>query len=579
MPRFYLNTLLTVAVLALGGCSQAEPEPSASMTEAELREALKPLPMDLPERFVNSQGIEMQLVQPGVFTLGDDYEFQGEKLFDPEHLVGVDGFYLARFEMMVEQFEEFARETNRYDKMPEYNPSRQHTDLFAWGEGPKESVMVDWYTADEFCKWLSEKEGRTYRLPTNAEFEYALRADTDTLFWWGDEIAAFVGNCNHGNDYYPTLFGPTGSYAMNPWGFFDLAGLRMEWTSDWHDPDYYRKSPQLNPKGPKTGTKKVARNGSGLTYLNGCMAAYFLGQEREKVWCSFRVVCEITEELVIGEHEIPNPVIPPAPEPPDLSGIHYEVWELAPGVDLKMAYIPPGKFMMGSPEDEAPGYRIGYKEGPQFEAFITGFYMSETELTQAQYKAIIGENPSNYIGEDLPVGMVNSANMWSFVQAINKRYSGKLIGGAKFDKPRESQWEYACRAGTQTAYYFGDDPELLPHFGWFERTDGPQPVAQKLPNAFGLYDMHGNVMEWCYGATDENYSAYQKRFFKDPLSRTDPRTGGGGGLLYVVVPGTLWLTGHVLQRDMPVLIFIDMTTSAFGSSAGWVRVKNHPAVT
>ena len=175
----------------------------------------------------------------------------------------------------------------------------------------------------------------------------------------------------------------------------------------------------------------------------------------------------------------------------------YLTLDLGKGVTMKLVLIPAGTFTMGSPKTEK-GRSNG--EGPQHEVTISKpFYMGVTEVTQEQYEAVVGKNPAEFKGMKNPVEKVSWDDAVAFCKALSKK-TGKSI-----HLPTEAEWEYACRAGTKTAFCFGDDAAKLDDYAWYrerawEKDNGTmksQPVAQKKPNVWGLYDMHGNVWEWC----------------------------------------------------------------------------------
>jgi formylglycine-generating enzyme required for sulfatase activity len=174
-----------------------------------------------------------------------------------------------------------------------------------------------------------------------------------------------------------------------------------------------------------------------------------------------------------------------------------------PVPDIKLAYIPAGEFMMGSASsDYDPGNVSGKR--PQHKVRISkGFNMGVTEVTQAQWRTLMGYNPSEFRGDDLPVENVSWYGAVRFCKKLSR------ATGKRYRLPTEAEWEYACRAGTQTAFCFGDDPDLLGEYAWWaENSEGrTHPVGQKKPNAFGLYDMHGNVEEWCSDLFYEEYYA------------------------------------------------------------------------
>ena len=165
--------------------------------------------------------------------------------------------------------------------------------------------------------------------------------------------------------------------------------------------------------------------------------------------------------------------------------------DLGNDVTMKLVRIRPGKFMMGSPDSEQ-GHQSN--EEPQHEVTISRpFFMGVTEVTQAQYKAVMGTNPSQFRNAANPVEGVS----WNDATEFCKKLSEKT--GKKVRLPTGAEWEYACRAGSKTRFFFGDAEAGLDDYAWYRDNSGrtTHPVGQKKPNAWGLYDMHGNVDEWC----------------------------------------------------------------------------------
>jgi formylglycine-generating enzyme required for sulfatase activity len=184
-----------------------------------------------------------------------------------------------------------------------------------------------------------------------------------------------------------------------------------------------------------------------------------------------------------------------------------KVEKLANGVTLEMVYIPGGTFTMGSPESEENRSR---DEGPQHQVEISPFYLGKYPVTQAQYEAIMGNNPSNLQGKNRPVESVTWHNAVKFCQKLSQKT------GKTYSLPSEAEWEYACRAGTTTPFHFGEilTPGLANYDGNYVYASGPRGVYREQttevgsfpPNAFGLYDMHGNVWEWCQDVWHDNYN-------------------------------------------------------------------------
>ena len=161
---------------------------------------------------------------------------------------------------------------------------------------------------------------------------------------------------------------------------------------------------------------------------------------------------------------------------------------LPDGVEMRFRWCPPGTFMMGSPSTERQNYYEEMEDETQHQVTLTkGFWMGETTVTQRQWQSVMGSNPSYFQGADHPVEKVSWDDCQGFIQQVNRRMGGAIR------LPTEAEWEYACRAGTTTPY---GGTGNLDEMGW--NSGSPtHPVAQMKPNAWGLYDMHGNVWEWC----------------------------------------------------------------------------------
>jgi len=196
-----------------------------------------------------------------------------------------------------------------------------------------------------------------------------------------------------------------------------------------------------------------------------------------------------------------------------------------------MAWIKPGNFTMGSTTKETGRY----KDERQHEVNLTkGFWLGRYEVTQGEWETLMGNNPSNFknAGKRAPVETVSWEKAMAFCRKLNKREgsAGHLPHGYEYSLPTEGQWEYACRAGTTGPYHTGRGESALGRTGWWNRNSGSKThsVGQKEANVWGLYDMHGNVWEWCY----DRFGKYSTGRATDPAG---PSTGS-----FRVLRGGCW---------------------------------------
>jgi formylglycine-generating enzyme required for sulfatase activity len=181
-------------------------------------------------------------------------------------------------------------------------------------------------------------------------------------------------------------------------------------------------------------------------------------------------------------------------------------------IGMEFVLIPAGTFIMGSPDSDPDAHD---REKPPHQVTLSqDFYLGKYPVTQAQWEAVMGTNPSRFFkGADRPVGQVSWDDVQAFMQKLNERE-----GVDHYRLPTEAEWEYACRAGSGTRYHFGDDAARLSDYAWYRANSEGQthPVGQKQPNAWGLYDMHGNVWEW----VQDWYGAYTANPVTNPIGPT-----------------------------------------------------------
>jgi len=229
--------------------------------------------------------------------------------------------------------------------------------------------------------------------------------------------------------------------------------------------------------------------------------------------------------------------------------------DLGKGAKMKLVLLPAGKFMMGSkfsPDETVKrfgGKAVRYQhEHPRHEVTISRpFYMGVHEVTQAQWRAVMGTEPwkgkvMTQEGDDNAASWVTWRQANEFCKAMSKKTGKKVM------LPTEAQWEYACRAGSKTAYCYGDDPSKLGQYAWY-RTNVwesskryARPVGKKKPNAWGLYDMYGNIWEYCRDWYAKDFYGNAKGGKKvDPVNSKETR--------HVTVRGGSWYNGADLCRS------------------------------
>ncbi len=252
---------LLLILVTLNGCTKKEPPPADNETTKEISPELhQPEQVKVITNFI---GMKLVYIPAGSFMMGSsvasaqlvrEYDAKEEHVTDefPQHEVRIsEGFWIGQTEVTQGQYESVM------------NAQPWSGRNYAWSEAHVQedtnnpAVYVSWEDAVEFCRKLSQQEGETYRLPAEAEWEYACRAGTTTRFSFGDDdsslgdYAWFNGNADKvGQDYAH----PVGQKKPNPWGLYDMHGNVWEFCSDYYDKDYYSKSPSVDPKGPRSSS-------------------------------------------------------------------------------------------------------------------------------------------------------------------------------------------------------------------------------------------------------------------------------------------------------------------------------------
>ncbi len=409
------------------------------------------------EVFTNSIGMKLRLIKPGSFMMGADSDADNE---GPVHKVTLTKpFYIGVYEVTQEQ----------YEKVMGANPSRN--------KGSRRPVdTVSWIDAHEFCRRLSELENRPYRLPTEAEWEYACRGGTTTEYYWGNELDDRYAWTDDSSSY---IAHDVGTSLPNAWGLHDMSGNVWEWCADGYGFYSLDGTAQSDPKGPSRPSRRVLRGGSCQSVPWYCRSAYRRhGSPRSRNnYFGFRVVLD---SKTTGAVHLQIDAISERARRlyNELDGRDV----LTNSVGMKLKLIKPGSFVMGS---------FSANQVPVRKTQTKPFYIGVCEVTQQDYEKVMGVNPSRYKGPSRPVDSVS----WNDANEFCKRLSE--MENRPYRLPTEVEWEYACRAGATTDYYWGNEPD--DRYAWTDDNSSyiVHDVGTRLPNAWGLHDMSGNVWEWC----------------------------------------------------------------------------------
>ena len=464
---------------------------------------------------------------------------------------------------------------------------------FCWKLSQREEFKPFNFRADEKVIVPAETG---YRLLSEAEWENACRAGTTTRFWSGNEerdladVAWMLGNAGRRTH-------PVGERKPNPFGLYDMLGNEWEWVLDSWEPAFYGRFTERAAVDPWfKGTGHVLRGGSyGAHPRHNRSSTRHSAPDMQEAG-SFRVVLPVdavkqrlsaapaaTSKPQRWTADAPLPAI--APFHAAKAKAHQEAWakylsvpvEYTNSIGMKFHLIPPGEFLMGNTESEIE-QAIGNADkkdewfksiasaAPQHKVILTRpIYLGITEVKQAEYQHVMGTNPSHFAvtgagkeeiaGQEtsnFPVEMVTWYDTIEFCTRLGQQEklrpsyfrSGNSVtrtNGAGYRLPSEAEWEFACRAGTTTEFWSGNDRKDLMRTGWFKENSGGRPHAVgELPaNPFGLFDVHGNVYEWLDESCDPTYyEKFREESAIDPISPGDTAAGRGvrGGNWNYVAP-------------------------------------------
>ncbi len=424
--------------------------------------------------------IKMVYVEGGTFTMGgNSYPRDGE----PKHRVTVSSFSIGETEVTQELWEIVMGS----------NPSKL--------KGTKLPVNnVKWSECQEFISKVNQITGKNYRLPTEAEWEYAARGGSKSKGF------KYIGsnNVNEVSWYKKNSGGTMHDVRMkkpNELGLYDMGGNVEEWCQDWYG--NYLSIAQTNPTGPSSGTEHILRGGNFKDeYGDDCTPSYRWAHNDDYalVISGLRLVLPSTE----SERQKTE------------NANQSERDRIIQKAIKEMVYVEGGTFMMGKGADTDKGK-------PIHQVTLSSFSIGKTEVTRELWEAVM-ESPAPsglYTGKDAlcPVSDVSWDECQKFIAKLNE------LTGKKFRLPTEAEWEFAARGGNKSKGYKYSGSNKISDVAR-DDTDTPYIVASKLPNELGLYDMSGNVSEWCQDWFG-NYSASAQTNPTGPSSGTKRVHRGG----------------------------------------------------
>ena len=477
----------------------------------------------------------MVKVDGGSFQMGATPE-QGKKFVgsyeEPVHKVTLSDYYMGKYEVRQSEWEAV---------MGSNPSSNKGNDL------PVE--QVSWEDCHKFIRRLNALTGLNIKLPTEAQWEYAARGGrlSKDYKYSGSNNMEEVGWCLSNSGNYTHL---VGQKQPNELGLYDMSGNVQEWCEDWYED--YSSDVQVDPVATANSYYRMNRGGGWNGVAEVCCVSirYHNRPDYRGGDIGLRLVCLVRDTFALaaskksGEGRIDGYQ--------DTIGIENSEKQKKPSVRRQilkngltinwsssvtpkqkevlsrlvenMVQVEGGRFQIGATSEQ--GSDAYNNEKPVHEVTLSDYYIGKYEVRQSEWEAVMGSSPSRFKGDDLPVESVSWSDCHEFIRRLN------ALTGLSFKLPTEAQWEYAARGGSLSKSYKYSGSNNLGEVGWYEDNSGnyTHRVGGKQPNELDLYDMSGNVWEWC----EDWYGDYSITSQRDPLgaaSGSDRVCRGGSWLI------------------------------------------------
>ena len=581
-----VNAVINV-ILGSGSAQSADVNNDGEVNIADINAVIDiilgntiPTPPETEAITVNGVSFNMVKVEGGTFTMGaNDNDTEADYDEHPAHQVTLSSFSIGQTEVT----------QALWQAVMDFNPS-SFSSAHGYADDLSRPVEnVSWYDCQAFITEMTLLTGKRFSLPTEAEWEYAARGGNLSrgYKYAGSNNIDDVAWYNNTGDYMGDQTHLVATKAPNELGLYDMSGNVEEMCQDWYGE--YSDEAQTNPRGPDWGPGHVIRGGNWNQDANRCRVSFRNGFDlsgsRGINTVGLRVILykgefnlsESALTLCVGENRSVT-ILNGDGEYTIEGGEEHVTYtingnrlivtgsqegttalnvtntstgatavltinvESAPaavtetftvnGVSFTMVEVEGGTFTMGATAEQ--GSAAQKDEKPAHQVTLSSYSIGKTEVTQELWQAVMGSNPSYYIGNmNRPVECVSWEDCQTFITKLNE------MTGKTFRLPTEAEWEFAARGGNQSKGYRYAGSSKIDDVAWYSNTSGSvtRPVGTKCMNELGLYDMSGNVWEWC----QDWYGGYSNE------AQTNP-TGPEEGYPYRVIRGGSWLNAATVCR-------------------------------